>query len=160
MAATITIGQYINAGSENIRTGTGNLGAYVNTGGNYGVAVTPNQFGLGRISNLVIDDAGGYRFTYVASTGRIIAYGSGGVADHSHDLLIIGGQAPASTAATAYYATDIFGKEAVTDKTIAGSASATKGGVVANSVASSGGVEVLNAVDISAAVFNWRAYGA
>lgn len=161
MPATITLtGDYtISLGSTAMTFGTGNLGAYVNTGGNHGVAVTPTAFGLGVITNLVIDPAGGYNFVYVPSTGRIKAYGNGGVAAHAHDLLIKGGQAAASTAATAYYATDILGKEAITDKTIAGSASATKGGVVATSVTSSGGNEVLDAVSLTSAVFNWRCFG-
>lgn len=161
MAATITLtGDYrTSLGSKNETIGTGNLGAYVNTGGNHGVAVTPNNFGLGTIDSLIISDAGGFRFVYVPATGRIVAYGNGGVITHSHDLTIIAGQAAASTAAIAYYATDILGKEAVTDKTIAGSASATKGGVVSNTVDTSGGIEVLDGVSLTTAVFNWYAIG-
>lgn len=139
--------------------GTGNLGAYVNTGGNHGVAVTPAQFHMGRIDQLIIESAGGYRFVYVPSTGRIVAYGAGGVVAHTHDILIKGGQIAATTARVAYYATDILGKEAATDKTILGVDSATKGGILTTSVASSGGNEVLDTVDLSAAVFNWRAQG-
>lgn len=56
-------------------------------------------------------------------------------AAHAHDVLIIGGQAAASTAAVAYYATDILGKEAATNKTILGADSATKGGVTSTAAA-------------------------
>lgn len=67
--------------------------------------------------------------------GGFIDFQCMGPASHTHDLKIIGGQAAASTAATAWYATDIFGKEAATDKTIAGADSATKGGVIATTAA-------------------------
>ena len=50
---------------------------------------------------------------------------------HAHDLLIKGGQAATTTNELGHYATDILGKEAATDATILGSASATKGGVLA-----------------------------
>lgn len=162
MSATITLSEQISAGSERICVGTGNLGTYVNTGGNHGVSVTVNQFGMSRIDKLIIDPAGGYFFEYVPSTGRIKAYGNDGVAAHTHDLFIKGGQAAGSTADIAYYATDILGKEAATDKTIAGADSATKGGVLSSTVPSSGdiGAEVDNSTDLSSAIFNWRAYGA
>lgn len=58
---------------------------------------------------------------------------------HAHDLLIKGGQAAASTAALAWYATNILGKEAATDQTILGADSATKGGVIAASAGTPAG---------------------
>lgn len=51
-------------------------------------------------------------------------------AAHAHSLLVKGGQAAAGTAALAWYATDILGKEAATDKTILAADTATKGGVL------------------------------
>lgn len=51
---------------------------------------------------------------------------------HSHDLKIIGGQAPSTTNDIAVY-TATLGKEAATDATVLGSASATLGGVIAAS---------------------------
>jgi hypothetical protein len=155
MAATITLQQLLNVGSAEASLGTGNLGTYA-TGG---VAVAANLFGLPRLGTLLIQSSGGYDFGYNSSTGKILAYGSGGVGAHSHDLAIIGAQAAGSTAITAYYATDIFGKEAATDKTIAGVDSATKGGISANTVPTSGaiGAEIDNATDLSAITFSWRA---
>ena len=63
--------------------------------------------------------------------GRFMAPAA--LATHAHDLLIKGGQAATTTNELGHYATDILGKEAATDATIAGSASATKGGVLAAS---------------------------
>lgn len=58
---------------------------------------------------------------------------------HTHDLLVIGGQAASTTNNIAAYAGPILGKEAATDATIAGSASATNGGVVAASAGTPAG---------------------
>ncbi len=159
MASTITLaGDWlVSLGNRRQTTGTGNLGTYATSG----VAVTAGQVGLGVIQSLVIDPAGGYTFEYVASTGKVKAYlGSGALASHTHDLKIIGGQAAASTAATAYYATDIFGKEAATSKTIAGADSATKGGIVAVSAGTAdASTEVSNSTALSGVTFNFRAIG-
>jgi hypothetical protein len=83
------------------------------------------------IESLVVFDKGtsGYEWSYDRTNEKLVAMQN---AAHAHDLLIKGGQAAAGTAAAAHYATDIFGKEAATDATIAGSASATKGGVMAS----------------------------
>jgi hypothetical protein len=75
---------------------------------------------------VIAQPTGGYSFEWDAANQKMKVFQTG---SHTHDLLIKGGQAAASTSATAYYATDIFGKEAVTDKTILGVDSATKGGV-------------------------------
>jgi hypothetical protein len=147
----------VSLGNRRQTSGTGNIGTYVTNG----IAVAAAQVGLGVLQSLVVDPAGGYTFEWVASTGKIKAYlGSGALAAHTHDLKIIGGQAAASTAATAYYATDIFGKEAVTNKTIAGADSATKGGVVAVSAGSAAiGTEVTSTTALAGVTFNWRAVG-
>lgn len=71
----------------------------------------------------------GYAWSYNMVTEKLVAMQN---AAHAHDLLLKGGQAAAGTAAAAHYATDILGKEAATDATILGSASATKGGVIAS----------------------------
>lgn len=83
------------------------------------------------VESLSIVDQGtsGYKFSYDRTNNKLVVTQN---AAHAHNLLIKGGQAAASTAATAYYATDIFGKEAATDKTILGVDSATKGGVIAS----------------------------
>src|SRR5688572_2066366 len=158
MAAAITLtGDWmVSLGNKSQTSGTGNLGTYATNG----IAVTANQVGLGRIESLVIDPAGGYIFEWVRSTGKVKAYTHSGFAAHTHDLKIIAGQAAASTAAVAYYATDILGKEAVTDKTILGADSATKGGVVeAAAGAAAVGTEVANAVNLAGVTFNFRAVG-
>lgn len=78
MAATITlVGDMISLGNRRMSTGTGNLGTYSSGG----VAVTPNKFGLGEISNLSIASAGGYVFRYSASAGKILAYQSDDAVD-------------------------------------------------------------------------------
>lgn len=58
---------------------------------------------------------------------------------HAHDLLIKGGQAASTTNDVAAYAGPILGKEQATDATIAGSASATNGGVLAASAGTPAG---------------------
>jgi hypothetical protein len=158
MPSVITLtGDWLsNIGNRMQTSGTGNLGVYA-TGG---LAVTAAQVGLGRIESLVVDPAGGYSFEYVRSTGKVKAYVNSGFAAHTHDIFVKGGQVAASTAAVAYYATDILGKEAVTDKTIVGADSATKGGIVAaTSAASAAGEEVAGSTNLAGVTFNFRAIG-
>lgn len=92
----------------------------------------PNQ-----VDSLVVYDKGvsGYEWSYDRTNGKLVAMRSGAntAAAHAHDLLVKGGQAGSTTNDIAHYATDILGKEAATDATILGSASATKGGVMSAS---------------------------
>ncbi len=159
MASTITLtGDWmVSLGNRRQTSGTGNLGTYATAG----IAVTAAQVGLGVLQSLVVDPAGGYTFEWVASTGKVKAYlGSGALAAHTHDMKLIGGQAAATTERTAYYATDIFGKEAATSRTIAGADSATKGGVVAVSAGSAAAsTEVTSSTALSGVTFNFRAVG-
>ncbi len=157
MAATIAISQQLSLGSINSCIGTGNLGVYA-TGG---VSVAANLFGLGDISGINIQPTSGYSFFYNSTTGKILAYGNGGVAAHTHDFAVIGSQIASTTNDVATYATNILGKEAATNVTVAGVDSATKGGVVANIVVggSAIGVEVANGVDLTTISFLWRASG-
>lgn len=102
-----------------------------------GVPITKAKLGCPNvIESLVVYDSGtsGYRWTYDAANEKLVAM-QAPAQTHAHDLLIKGGQAAASTAATAHYATDIFGKEAATDATIAKAASGTKGGVISETLA-------------------------
>jgi hypothetical protein len=110
---------------------------------------------------MVVDPAGGYTFEWVASTGKIKAYlGSGALAAHTHDFIVIGGQAASTTNDVATYATSILGKQEAANATIAGADSATKGGVVAVSAGSAAvGTEVTNLTALSGVTFNWRAVG-
>lgn len=157
MASTISLtGDWLSsAGNSRSSKGTGNLGVYA-TGG---ITITAAQVGLGRLSSLIVDPAGGYLFEYVASTGKVKAYyGNGGLVDHTHDILLIGGIT--ATEPVAAFGGDTLGKNAATNRTIAGAASATKGGVVTSGAGSAGaGVEVTNAVDLSGITFNFRASG-
>lgn len=108
-----------------------------------GVPITKAKLGCPTtIESLVVYDKGtsGYAWSYDATNEKLVAI-QAPAQTHAHDLKIIGGQAAASTAATAYYATDIFGKEAVTDKTIAKADSATKGGVLSETLAAAAGVQ-------------------
>lgn len=80
----------------------------------------------------------------IASKGRVVGgvvagsqiilqcMGAAAMGTHAHDLLIKGGQAASTTNDIAVY-TATLGKEAATDATVLGSASATLGGVLAAS---------------------------
>lgn len=88
------------------------------------------------IESLIVYDSGtsGYRWTYDRTNEKLVAM-QAPAQTHAHDILIKGGQAAAGTAAVAHYATDILGKEAATDATIAKADSATKGGVISETLA-------------------------
>lgn len=92
-----------------------------------GYAVDMTTLKLERLDDLRVWDpaVAGIEYRHKASTNKVQA-----LVSPAHDVLVKGGQAAAGTAATAWYATDILGKEAVTDKTILGADSATKGGVL------------------------------
>lgn len=126
-----------------------------------GIPLTKAKLGCpNKLESFEISDAGsaaGYIIKYDYANEKLKIYQAGGSFDHTHDLLIKGGQAAASTAAVAWYATDILGKEAATDKTIAGSAAATKGGVQSATVSSTvaeltGGSSAVTATTIYARV--------
>lgn len=110
-----------------------------------GIPLTKAKLGCpANIDSLeIVDDgnANGYIYKFDRTNNAIKIYRAP-AQTHAHDLKIIGGQAAASTAATAYYATDIFGKEAATDKTIAKADTATKGGVLSETLAAGALVEV------------------
>lgn len=153
--ATLTGDWLVNIGNRMQTSGTGNLGVYATAG----ISVTAGQLGLGRIDSLIIDPAGGYSFEYVASTGKVKAYyGNGGLVDHTHDLKFIGGIT--ATEAVAIQGGDTLGKNAATNRTIAGADSATKGGVVTSGTSSAGaGTEVTTSTNLAGVTFNWRATG-
>ncbi len=103
-----------------------------------GIPITIGKLGCPTaVDSLSVIDrsTSGYTFTYDLTNSKLLVFQSAGSA-HTHDLLLKGGQAAAGTAAAAWYATDILGKEAATDKTILGADSATKGGVLASTPAS------------------------
>src|SRR5574343_422209 len=83
------------------------------------------------IESLVVYDSGtsGYKWSYDRANEKLVAM-QAPAQTHAHDLLVKGGQAATTDNEVGHYATDNLGKEAATDATIAGSASATKGGVI------------------------------
>lgn len=111
------------------------------------------------IESLVVYDSGtsGYKWSYDRTNEKLVCIQSP-ARTHAHDLKIIGGQAAASTAAVAWYATDILGKEAATDKTIAKADTATKGGVISETLAAAAGVEA-STVAIAAQVLRCEVVG-
>lgn len=120
--ATATIQHDINIGdTQHLYIGTLDFDSSYPTGGE-----TVNVTGNERFESMIIQSKSGYNFEWDATNQKMKVFQTGA---HTHDVLIKGGQAAAGTAATAWYATDIFGKEAATDKTILGADSATKGGV-------------------------------
>lgn len=96
------------------------------------------KFGMRRELEYLIlidsNDASGIIWKWDYENKKLTAF-LAPVQTHAHDLLVKGGQAASTTNNVAHYATDILGKEAATDATIAGSASATKGGVLTSTVA-------------------------
>lgn len=77
-------------------------------------------------------DGDGLLYKYDFEGNKIRIYNTVGA--HAHDLLVKGGQAAASTDAVSIK-TATLGKEAATDRTALGSASATSGGVMASTAA-------------------------
>src|SRR5882762_7441032 len=82
MAATLT--SVFNKAGDGflIRAGTGNLGVYA-TGG---IAPDPRQIGLGRFDSLIVGNSGNYRFAYIRSTGKVIAYTDDGTSGISAEV--------------------------------------------------------------------------
>lgn len=138
-----------------------------------GEALSAAQIGLGVIQFVEFDQGlSGYIVAYNSATGKVQVFdsasGASGTVDasHAHDLLIKGGQASATSNVTAHYATDIFGKEAATDATIAGDDSATKGGVIeadlsdlAVTVTGGSTAEVSNGTNLSTLTVSFYATG-
>lgn len=92
------------------------------------------------VESLTIYDKGtsGYAWSYDAANKKLVAV-QAPVQTHAHDLLVKGGQAASTTNNIANYATAILGKQEATDATFAGSASATKGGVISATLAAAPG---------------------
>lgn len=111
------------------------------------------------IESLNVYDKGtsGYEWSYDRTNEKLVAIQSP-ARTHAHDVLIKGGQAAASTAAVATYATNILGKEAATDVTIAKADSATKGGVISETLAAAAGAQP-STVAIAAQVLKCEVVG-
>jgi hypothetical protein len=125
-----------------------------------GIPISKAKLGCPNVvESLEIYDKGtsGYAWTYDAANEKLVAI-QAPAQTHAHDLLIKGGQAAATTNVAAHYATDILGKEAATDATIAGSASATKGGVISATLAAAPGAQP-STVAIAAQVLRLEVVG-
>lgn len=134
---------------ENVMTVAFGDGALTYPAG--GIPLTAGNLGCpNQILSLVVygpASADGMSYKYDAANNKIRIY-QAPAQTHDHDLLIKGGQAAATTNVAAHYATDILGKEAATDATIAGADSATKGGVLSEALAAAALAELGNvAVD-------------
>lgn len=166
MSSTITLtGDWLaNIGNRRQTTGTGNIGVYVTNG----ITVTAAQVGLGVIESLEIDPAGGYTFSYVASTGKVQAYVAGGaitpdgtitVDGSAAQINITGGQgAGVPVQIDVDTASAVLGKTTTTNRAataaITGVTAAFTGSGTTASVA-----EVTSTTDLTSVVFNFRAYG-
>lgn len=80
-----------------------------------------------------IESNAGYRYKFDRTNKKLII--RAGIADHTHDMLYIGGIT--ATEAVAIQGGDTLGKNAATNRTIAGATSATKGGVVTSGLLAS-----------------------
>ncbi len=95
----------------------------------------------------------GYAGEWIDATQAIKCWYPSKVQTHAHDLLILGGEAAATTTRIATYSGPNFGKEAATNVTIAKADTASKGGVISETLAAAAGSEVANDVDVGAFKF-------
>lgn len=90
----------------------------------------------------------GFIYKYDRAHHTIRIYQSAALVTHTHDLKYIGGIA--ETEAVMIAGGDTLGKNAATDRTIAGADSATKGGVVAGGAVAAGALAELGNVVVAA----------
>lgn len=104
-----------------------------------GVPISKAALGCpNEIQSLQIYDKGtsGYEWSYDRTNEKLVGLQSAVLGTHTHtvahahDLLVKGGQIASTTNDIAHYGTDILGKQAATDATIAKADTATKGGVL------------------------------
>lgn len=101
----------------------------------------------------------GYLVRWVkASKAFKCFYPSKAIAAHAHDLLVKGSAPAGIDEPIGVEGTDTLAKNAATDRTIAGAASDTKGGVISGgAVSAQAGTEVANDVDVGSV--NFLAFG-
>lgn len=162
MASTITLtGDWlVSLGNRRQTSGTGNLGVYATDG----VAITPNQVGLGTIHSLVIDPAGGYIFEYVASTGKVKAYSNaasvtatGTIDGTAAKVTLVGGQG-----AGVGVQIDVDSSSAVLGKTTAtnrDAAAPITGLTFTGDSSAASTAEVVDTTNLAGVTFNFRALG-
>jgi hypothetical protein len=157
MASTITLaGDWlISLGNRSQTFGTGNLGTYATSG----IAVTAKQVGLGTINSMVIDPAGGYTFSYDASTGKILAY-----AASSGSFTAAGTNTAPTITATGTHTTNTLsitagGALAALDDASHTLVTGVQAPVFAGSAVSVSTAEVTTSTNLAGVTFNWRAIG-
>lgn len=161
MSSTISLtGDWlINIGNRMQTSGTGNLGTYA-TGG---VAVSAAQVGLGTLTSLVIDPAGGYSFAWDPAAGKVLAYyGNGGLVAHTHDLFLKdAAQTDAAGNRVNAAAANKLGANTGASITVAGVVDTSgNGGVVQVAAGSAAaGTQVTAATNLAGITFNFRAVG-
>lgn len=106
-----------------------------------GVPLTKGKLGCPtQVDRFVVVDQGanakGYKFEFDRTNTKLLVLVSGAVVAHTHDIKVIGGAPTGIDEPLGVEGGDTLAKDAATDRTIAGSASATKGGVVAGGSAS------------------------
>lgn len=106
-----------------------------------GIPITKGKLGCPSIiESLVIVDKGtsGYSFMYDQSAEKLVMF-QAPAQTHTHDIKAIGGLT--SSEPLLLDASQVFGKNAATNRTIVGANSATTGGVVSTTLAASALVE-------------------
>lgn len=146
-----------NAGSQMTTSGTLTFSGTYTTGGE---TLSAGAVGLGSITSIDFQQGeDGYIFRYVPSTGKVMIFASA-ASSHTHNLSIIGGQGAAGTdTVTAPAATDILGKQEAGDALVLGADVATKGGVVAASIAAAALAEIANGTSLTGVVTQFKAWG-
>lgn len=98
------------------------------------------------LNNQPFTQGSGGGFITFQTLGTTAAFTGTAMDTHTHDILVIAGQAAAGTDAISAKGTSpvILGKESATNKTVAGSLSATDGGVVAASAGTPAGTIALS----------------
>lgn len=92
----------------------------------------------------------GLIYRYDKANHKVRIFQTGSVPAHTHDVKLIGGIT--ATEAVAVQGGDTLGKNAATDRTIAGANSATKGGVVALAAVAAAALVELGNVAVAATV--------
>lgn len=116
-----------------------------------GEALTASNVALSVIEDWNIPPNSGYLFNYDATNSKVLAYASGGVAAHSHDLLVKGAAAAGIDEPVGVEGGTSLAKDAATDRTITGADSATLGGVLANTaIATGAAAQIANATNLAA----------
>ena len=146
-----------NSGSQMTTSGTLTFSSTYTTGGE---TLSAGAVGLASITSIDFQQGeDGFIFRYVPSTGKVMILAPA-ASSHTHNLSIIGGQSAAGTAAvSAPAATDLLGKEEAGNALVLGADVATKGGVVAATIAAAAMAEIANGTSLTGVVTQFKAWG-